>query len=160
MKIVVNSLLIVLSAICTSCEKPRECKGDELSGDIISKYENPPCNIISEIDFPRGDGCLITDTLAFRTCFQSPIPQTISCINDSILEVNIDFRNYSLIGKTTVGACQGKTLKKAVINHQAKTIEYTVTLCKKSFCKSNFVNANLVIIPKVTKDYKLKTIVK
>ncbi|MBI2722657.1 MAG: hypothetical protein HYX39_10830 [Bacteroidetes bacterium] len=75
-------------------------------------------------------------------------------------DIGIDFSKYSLIGKQTYSACRGKTQKNVVIDHVAKTIEYTIaiTICKSRSCSKTYLsNNNLVIIPKVNNKYILKT---
>jgi hypothetical protein len=104
----------------------------------------------------KMDGVIITDNESYLS-FADSLKHTIGC--DSANPAYIDFNNYSLIGKYTIGTdCGDAEFKRQIYDDKKnKKIIYKITVQYSPLpCKVGIYSMNWALIPKIKNNYRVE----
>jgi hypothetical protein len=154
MKILYKSLFWASLCFLTSCYKQKACFTSNLySGDIKKVLGN--CKKGGGGDFAeiKIDNAYVYLT---ETAYKKAVSQGGICNFE-----NIDFNSYSVVGCEVDYLDSAYFNREIEIDHTNKIIKYhiTITSTKRRFQlrRRVFFESNMVLVPKVSKDYILET---
>ena len=152
----VSSYLFVFSLLMlNSCSKSPACWGDDKDKGQIEKYFQMKDVPVSIQYMLQDSGSLVAhDT----TELIAKLGDYFFMNDDKIKTFyrSVDFYNYSLLGFYATGQCEVKFIREVSINDETKTCHYSITRHQCGMCKSMRTEANLILVPKLSKDYKVE----
>lgn len=119
--------------------------------------------------FKNIDKGIIVQEISFGTCIPPEFSQPEHIIDDDTTYQqllssspcagytlpHIDFNQYTLLGKYATGKCKAEFHRQVIRDDAAKTYNFTVYVFDKGICKSEPIDMNWVIVPKLPQGYNV-----
>jgi hypothetical protein len=137
-------LLLFVILLQTACNKYPK-RGESLNqGGIVSNFET---------EYQTAYAAIVKTSIIKNVAeFDSVLKDQI-CVNTS---KNFDFNSFSINGQTISFNCNAKIIREVKINHNNKLYTYTINFKDVGMCIRHGMTPNLVIVPKISDDYKVE----
>jgi len=138
---------LILIIFITNCHKSPKCWGDkEKNSGIIVRSFNPcdNCNVIVNPD----------SSYVINSLEEYQQLSNLAHSNIAICQFNeINFNNYSLLGKTILASCKFKIIRSVDKNETQKKYTYTIELLQCGNCVEQNKIDNWILVPKIPSGY-------
>jgi hypothetical protein len=147
MRIVI--VLVTFVLLLSSCEKSPKCWGkvEKNEGEIIADTTLcTNCTILTN----ENEGFVVNSQTDLWNIYYRNFGNQGTC------EVrDFDFRNYSLLGMTTITSCKYKITREVTVDDAAEIYYYDIYIKECGSCDEKHYLPNWVMIPKLKLGYKV-----
>jgi len=155
MKITCQSIIFILFFVATSCDNLKE-KCNNMPEQIIGTGLIIPNALIPHInEFNHNYG---NEGYIINCEEENNFELSVSYDNEKTFE-NIDFVNYTVLGRHASGNCQVIYKRNVSKNEVTKKYIYTILVVHCGYCKSRDASMNWVLVPKIENDFTVEFIV-
>lgn len=146
-------ILFIITIILTGCSKDGFIDDITAQTDFREIITNPCFYGIGGSEF---DEIVINDNESYQDFGDSIRIYPINLDCDTASLPYIDFNNYTLVGKSTLGGgCGAVYVRKMFKDNSNKIIVYEIDVEYIGNCYMSISNRNWSIIPKLSKDYEV-----